>query len=77
MKCYKSELTYGPDSALRLAQRSSERASLDLNIWILYRETHDGSQAENMDSARQKGALRMSYKIKKGNGGSDLRNIRT
>jgi len=29
------------------------------------------------DSARQKGALLMRYEIKKGNGGSDLRNIWT
>lgn len=52
MKCYMSEMTYGPDSALRLAHRSSERASLNLNIWILYRETHDGSQAENMGQCK-------------------------
>jgi hypothetical protein len=29
------------------------------------------------DSARQKGALLMRYEINKGNGGLDLRNIRT
>jgi len=45
-------VTYGPDSALRLAQRSSEKASLNLNIWILYREAHEGSQAENMGQCK-------------------------
>jgi hypothetical protein len=47
-----NEVTYGPDSVLRLAQRSSEKASLNLNILILCRETYDGSHAENMGQCK-------------------------
>lgn len=66
-------MTYDPDSTLRLAQRSSEKASLNLNIWILYTETHDGSQAENL--GEHKTERSSTYEIKKDSGGLDLRNI--
>jgi len=45
-------MTYGPDSAHRVAQRSSEKVSLNLNILIPYRKTHDRSQAENMGQCK-------------------------
>jgi hypothetical protein len=45
---------YGPDSAPRLAHRSSEKGSLYLNFWIHYTETQNRSHAENVGQHRAK-----------------------